>query len=355
LRNAQFRPSRLQRAGPRAGDDHPGMSHRHMTVIATTGERFSDFSPYVASVNDAGMVAFQAALYNGGSGVFTGSGGEVAELAALPLLDGVTSHPDLNGAGAMSFYADLSGGGQGVCLLRDGRLQTIADTRGSFVCIGPLGPTMTEAGAVAFRADRTAGVSGVFAWDDAGVTTVAETDGPWSRFHGLPVITRDGTVVFRGDRKDGVQGIYAGRGGCTGTVVESGDRFESFGLFPSASDDGTVAFAATLRCGGAGIFTADEDRITQLLDTGGAFESFRGALITNAGNFVIAATPRGGSLGLFAGSDPAADRILALEDPLLGSTVAEFAANPVSVNAAGHVAVRATLTDGRQLILRADP
>jgi len=67
------------------------------------------------------------------------------------------------------------------------------------------------------------------------------------------------------------------------------------------------------------------------------------------------ATPRGGSLGLFAGPDPEADRILALGDPLLGSTVAELASNPVSVNAAGQVAVRARLTDGRQLILRADP
>jgi len=38
------------------------------TVIATTGERFSSFAPYVASVNDAGTVAFQAALRGGGTG-----------------------------------------------------------------------------------------------------------------------------------------------------------------------------------------------------------------------------------------------------------------------------------------------
>jgi hypothetical protein len=31
------------------------------TVIAGTGERFSDFAPYVPSVNDKGTVAFQAA------------------------------------------------------------------------------------------------------------------------------------------------------------------------------------------------------------------------------------------------------------------------------------------------------
>jgi hypothetical protein len=39
----------------------------------------------------------------------------------------------------------------------------------------------------------------------------------------------------------------------------------------------------------------------------------------------------------------------------LASTVADAAANLVSTNADGHVAVRATLADGKQLISRADP
>jgi len=214
---------------------------------------------------------------------------------------------------------------------------------------------MNEARTVAFRADRTAGVSGIFAGDGAAVATVADSEGQWSRFHGLPVINRGGTVVFRADRKDGVQGIYAGRGGSIRTVAETGDLFDTLALFPSVNDHGTVAFAATLRAGGAGIFTVDEGRITRIMDTDGAFETCRGALITSTGAVVSIATPRGGSLGLFAGPDPEADRILALGDPLLGSTVAELASNPVSVNAAGQVAIRARLTDGRQLILRADP
>src|SRR5437667_12252647 len=130
-------------------------------VIATTGELFSDFAPYVASVNEAGTVAFQAALRGGGTGVFTSSGGAVAEAAGPALLAGVTSHPDLNGTGATSFYGDLPGGGQGVFLLRDGRLQTIADTRGPFESIGPLGPALTEARSVAFRGDHTGAVMGI--------------------------------------------------------------------------------------------------------------------------------------------------------------------------------------------------
>jgi hypothetical protein len=67
------------------------------------------------------------------------------------------------------------------------------------------------------------------------------------------------------------------------------------------------------------------------------------------------ATPRGGSLGLFDGPDPDAHRILALGDPLLDTAVEDFAANPVSVNACGQVAIRASLADGRHVILRADP
>jgi hypothetical protein len=325
------------------------------SVIATTGERFSDFAPYVASVNDEDTVAFQAALRGGGTGVFTGNGGAIAEVAGPTLLAGVRSHPDLNNSGATSFYGEFADGAQGVFLLRDGRLQAIAGTRDGFAAIGPLGPTMNEAGTVAFRAERTASVSGIFVGDGAAVTTVADTEGGWSGFHGLPVIDARGTVVFRADRENGVQGIYAARGGSTETLAETGDVFETLAFFPSTNDGGTVAFAATLQAGGAGIFTVSDRQVVQVLGTEGAFESCRGALISSAGEVVCIATPRGRSLGLFAGTDPDADRILALGDPLLGSTIADFAANPVSINADGHVAVRATLADSRQLILRSDP
>jgi hypothetical protein len=148
-----------------------------LTVIASSGERFSDFAPYVASVNDAGTVAFQAALQGAGTGVFTGSGEQVAEAVGPALLAGVTSHPDLNDAGEMSFYGELPGGLEAVFVVRD-ELEAIADTGGQFTSIGPLGPTMNEAGTVAFRAD-VEGVSGIFTADGARVATVADTGGPW--------------------------------------------------------------------------------------------------------------------------------------------------------------------------------
>jgi hypothetical protein len=324
-------------------------------VIATTEERFSDFSPYVASVNDDATVAFQATLRSGGSGVFTGDGGAITDLAGPTLLAGVTSHPALINSGATCFYGTSLAGADGVFLLREGHLQLIASTREGFAAIGPLGPTMNETGTVAFRAEQTAGVSGIFAGDGDTVSTLADAEGGWNEFHGLPVIDGRGTVLFRADRDDGVQGLYAAGGGTIEPVAETGDVFEALAPFPSTNEGGTVAFAATLRAGGAGIFTSTDDGPVQLLDTGHAFESYRGALINTAGEVVFAGTPRGGSLGLFGGPDPDGDRILALGDALFGSDVTDLAANPVSVNAHGHVAVRCALADGRRFILRADP
>ena len=325
------------------------------TVIASTGDRFTDFAPYVASVNDAGTVAFQAALRDGGTGAFIWKEAVVEEVPRDVLLAGVTSHPDLNAEESLCFYGDLQGGGEAVFLVREGDVQTIADTNGQFASIGPLGPTMNEAGTVAFRADLDAGLSGVFAGDREAVAAVADTGGHWSEFHGLPVIDARATVVFRADRTDGVHGIYAGRAGSIRTVAETGGMFQYLADFPSVNQNGTVAFAATLTDGSAGVFSAQEGRITRLSDVDGAFESFRGALITDKGPVISIATPRGESLGLFTGPDPEADRILSVGDALFGSTVSEFASNPVSVNTHGQVAIRASLADGRQFILRADP
>ena len=95
--------------------------------------------------------------------------------------------------------------------------------------------------------------------------------------------------------------------------------------------------------------------MSQVLAAGDAFESCRGAVITPRGAVVCIATPRGGGIGLFAGRDPERDRILAVGDALFGSTVVNLASNPVSVNAAGQLAVRATLADDRQFVLRTDP
>ena len=331
-------------------------SHRfEFRQIAATGARFSGFSPYVASINGTGLVAFQAALSGGGSGVFAGSGGAVERLDAGAAAT-IYSHPDINDAGDVSFYAESGAGVQGVHWAGRGGGSVVTDASGGFGRVGPLGPTMNEAGTVAFRAVSKAGRAGIFVRRGAEApVTVAESGDRFESFHGLPVINRHGTVVFRADLKDGSKGIFAGNGGDPAAVAGTGGPFGDLALFPDANDSGTVAFCATLKSGGDGVFTVAEGRLTTRVADRRRFEGFRSALINNPGRLLFFATPVGGALGLFAGPDPDADRIIGLGDPLEGSIVKDVAANPVSLNDAGLVALRVRLADGRELIIRADP
>jgi hypothetical protein len=326
-------------------------------IVAESGSHFCDFTPYVASINNAGTVAFQAALAGGGTGVFTGHGGPVTTVAetAGGRYASFYSHPDITDDGALSVYATTPKAKQTVALLDHHQVGSTRDTGESFPTVGPLGPTMNQAGSVAFRANHNSGMSGVFVLkNDGAIVTIAETDGNFAGFHGLPVINRSGAVAFRADLKSGAKGIFSGHGGERTPVVETGEQFGDFSLFPSINDHGTVAFGATLTAGGVGVFTIGDGRLNTVVAPG-VFESVRNALINNSGQVTFAATPHGGTLGAFAGPDPVAGKVLALGDSLFGSTVAEFALNPVSVNDAGQIALRVRLADGRQFILRADP
>jgi hypothetical protein len=323
-----------------------------LITIARTGDRFRDFRPYVASIDERGLVAFQATLASGYSRVFAGGGGEVVAFAG----EGVRSHPDLDGGGGACFYAARDSGGTALVMARGDLVEIIAETGARFADIGPLGPAMNQAGAIAFRAGTRAGGAGIFVAGAPGpIVTVAEDGGALAGFEGIPVITAAGAVVFRANLRGGGHGIYRWEDGELSEIARTGERFAELGRFPAASDAGAVAFVATLRSGVSGVFTAAGARIETVLDSRGAFESFRGALLDAGGAVVFYATPRGAQLGIFSGPDPVRDRILAVGDPLDGSSVTAFVLNPVSINRRGQLAIRIELASGEQRIIRADP
>ncbi|HEY9102429.1 hypothetical protein, partial [Chitinimonas sp.] len=125
-----------------------------LTILAANDGRFVDFAPYVASINDQGVVAFQATLADGHSGVFVSNGTTTTDIAVTTAADSpvqrFASHPDINRAGVLSVYAELKGGEEALLLYAGGEM-TATGVQDSFKGIGPLGPTMNEAGAVAFR------------------------------------------------------------------------------------------------------------------------------------------------------------------------------------------------------------
>jgi len=322
-----------------------------LTPIADTSDRFTDFRPYAVSLNNHGVVAFQATVTGGDSGVYTVSGGQISAVADSDTgpLRNVCSHPDINQGESACFYASFKSGGREVVVVRDGQITTVAENA------GPLGPTMNDDGTVAFRAELGSEESGIFTGSGGRVTTIATTSEVLSAFHGLPVINSRGAVVFRADLKTGAQGVYVGDGGPLTPIAETGDFFSGLGDFPIMNDAGTVAFCATLQGGGSGVFTASAGEIATVIDTSSPFESFRGVLLDSAGRMIFYATPRGGELGVFTGRDPLGDCLLSLGAPLFGSTVVDFALNPVSMNDVGQIAIRVKLANERQLVLRADP
>ena len=280
-------------------------------IVARTGERFSDFGPYVASINDAGTVAFHA-----DGRIFTW---REASIAAVELGGEAISHPDINAAGQICAYVRLAHDDTAVLL--DDHIIDSGD-------IGPLGPTMNDRGQVAYRAR-----GGVYL-DGREVAT------GFASVEGLPCVDDDGSVVFRADR-----GIYRWRDGDIQPLVELGDDFAELGRFPAVGPGGAVVFAAVDRDGRPGVFAVDGAG-PRVLHASDAFESYRGVLAFDGG-FVFYATPRGGALGIY---DQDARRLLGIDDE-----IAAFVLNPVSIDRAGQLAVRLELAGGDQAIARVTP
>lgn len=328
-----------------------------LTVIAETGTRFSDFAPYVASINNKGIVAFQAARTGGGTGIYTGDGEKVSSILETDEAGycDFNSHPDINDHNEICCYAVEKSSQACVVFVSDGKTQSLTDTSDLFQSIGPLGPTMNDAGTVAFRAETQPGQHGIFLANRKEVTTVALTNHYFIGFQGLPVINQRGTIAFRADLADGGHGIYTCNNDAASTIAVTDTRFSELARFPDMNDNETVVFCATLQNGDAGVFMASNGDIISVATKEDGFESFRGALINNPGRIIFYATPIGGTLGIYGGKNIQQDKILSIGDSLFDSVVTEFALNPVSWNDKGQIAIRVRLTNEKQLILRADP
>jgi hypothetical protein len=119
-----------------------------------------------------------------------------------------------------------------------------------------------------------------------------------------------------------------------------------------------VAFHATLASGGQGIFVGNAagGAVATYVDHTGPFSTFAPVTsINSAGDVAFTAFLDGGASGLFTGTNPTADRVIANGDPLFGSIINEIVISNASLNDDGLVAFRYSLTDGRRGIALATP
>ncbi|MBS0664430.1 MAG: hypothetical protein JSR48_14285 [Verrucomicrobia bacterium] len=325
------------------------------SVVAETGERFGSFAPYVPSVSDDGVVAFQAARRAGGTGLYVGRDGVIAAVAEFAADTGTAfiSHPDRNRRGELCAYVGAGETGRGLWFSDGHDARETAGPATGQSAIGPLGPTLNEAGAAALRAWRPDGAAVILVTRGDQVTGVAETDKTWSAFHGLPVINRDGLVAFRADRHDGTKAVCLHGPGGLQVVADTTGEFSDLANFPSLNDAGIVAFGARTRDGQWGVFVAQSGHQAAAVAATHRIESVRNALIDGRGRVIFAGTPKGGTLAIFGPAGADEPPLLAVGESRFGGVVAEFALNPVSLNASGDFAVRVRLADGRERIAAA--
>ncbi|HLL90920.1 MAG TPA: hypothetical protein VK324_16585, partial [Tepidisphaeraceae bacterium] len=131
---------------------------------------------------------------------------------------------------------------------------------------------------------------------------------------------------------------------------------------------GDVPLARGLYVTPGGAFDSDIGaRLTKLVGDEGAFATFAdSAGVSDGGTILFRATLDDGTDGLFladvAGGPVGTDPLVGVGDPLFGSTITGFGSflgqplgvSPDALNDAGTVTFRATLADGRTVVVRAD-
>jgi hypothetical protein len=116
----------------------------------------------------------------------------------------------------------------------------------------------------------------------------------------------------------------------------------------------TIAFEGDLKTGGGGIFTTNGGSINPAI-VNGPLVPYPWPSVNDAGTVgVLAIHTPGGSVGIFTGPDPVADKVIETGDILFGSVVQQLAFFR-GINNHGQIAFLARLADGTIGVYRADP
>jgi hypothetical protein len=268
-------------------------------------------------------------------------------------------NPSINDTGQVSFAARLDGGNKDdteAILRGDGKkLTTIASTADEFAFFG-FDTSINNSGEVAFAAELDNGDEGLFSGSGSkkgGVTThyltsTSQFDGSDSR----PAINNVGDIAFV-ESIDFARGIFVGQEGDFTEIAapEPSDPSIGYGT-PMLNDAGTAAFQRSFTDEATQEFveqivTGNGGSLTVVADTRDefAFFGFRPPSINNDGEVAFHATLDDGTSGIFVGSDPVADRVIATGDTLDGLIVQNLTFCEEGLSDSGELAFVAQLED----------
>lgn len=311
------------------------------------------------SLNDAGVVAFQATGGPGVVGIYTGSGGALTTIADTARWTEL-SYASVNNHGVVAFRRGGESHGQYVdgLFIGDGGEPTVVFEATKSTWIDSYWPAINDSAAVAFRGTIRSSLNAVFVVQApiGLLIRVVDSSGPTFNFS-EPKINNAGTIAWSAEYYDGGWGIFSWSEGAIATIVSDGAEFRSISpVIWDLNDGGTLAFLATDASGQLGLFTTNGLSTTPVVETSGPLAGFPGVLRLNSFGVVafFGALDAGGQ-GIFAGPDPESDAVILIGDALDDSTVVNFGSGYLDLNDRGPIAFYAALADGRAGIYRADP
>ena len=242
------------------------------TVTTIDSRRDSIFTTYSPVINNAGIVAFSATtegftgpgapfFFNQDISISSGNSTTTIASTSDPFFSAL-GNPDLNESGTVVFSADLDAGGSGIFTSSGGSIANLIDTSGLFNSFRDT--AINDSNTIAFSADLDAGGSGIFTNSGGVITPIADTNGLFSSFgDDSTAINNSGTVAFLANLNAGGTGIFTGLDPVLDKVIATGDvlfgstvtslSFSKTGL----NNSGQIAFFATLADGTEGIFRAN--------------------------------------------------------------------------------------------------
>jgi hypothetical protein len=227
------------------------------TTIYESTTSFSNNPPFLppsygtTSINNSGQVAFVKSIVGGGTELATGNGGPLTTIETIPGADGQINslyRGAINDSGSVAYFARHYSQDSGIFSGSGGPLTTI------YAGLDVLGtPDINDAGTVTFSHGQPLVVTG-----NGGPLTPVPSGAVWLSVD--PSINNLGQVAFLGVDFSNVVGIYLGAS--LVPLVTYGDPLDGstiqyFVGGPSLNDHGQIAFGVLLADGREGIWVAN--------------------------------------------------------------------------------------------------
>jgi hypothetical protein len=328
-------------------DAKAGPAPYEFRMIADLSGSFAEFYP--PAINNRQVVAFTAVQRTGDVGVFTvDQGNRSTILHSGADRRGVTINDDGMVCFSREFTRDGLGGG--LFASSHGRITTV-------ISDGLMTNwSANNRGGIAFNRNTDFEVNALYLYNAGRLTEIPNSQGGDE-----PYLNAGNAAMFI-YREFESSRLYLSREGQRPALLIDTKTTPLAGISHAVINDrGTIALsasedAAENRRRVNGIFMIADGKFTRYADDTGRYAALGSSLaINNSDHLAFTAVLDNGVAGIFTGPDPVRDKVVAVGDPLFGSTVTNLGFSRDGFNDHGVLAFRAKLADGCQVLVLAYP